>query len=197
MTIAAYYNGFRGRLVEDYQIRNRRVVAALEFAKDALADAGTVLDVGCGIGWTTSELAQQGHTVTGLDISPVLIGTARDMFEYDDRCTFTVGDFATADLPTVDAVLMVDVYEHFPREQHPEVHRQIRKTGCELVALTIPTPETQQRARDAGIELQPIDEDITDTDIDRLAEDIGGVVMVNRRVSVWADNDYRHVLVQR
>lgn len=196
MTIAAYYNGFRSRLLEDYEIRNRRVVAALEFAKESLSDAGSVLDVGCGVGWTSSEIADVGHNVTGLDISPVLIETAREMFE-SDRCTFLVGDFAATELPQADAVVMIDVYEHFPRELHPVVHRQIRETGCEMVALTIPTPETQQRARDAGIELQPIDEDITDADIDRLAEDIGGVVTVNRRVSIWADNDYRHVLIQR
>lgn len=195
MTTAAYYDGFRERLIDDYRGGNRRVTAALEFAREACAGADTLLDVGCGIGWTSAEMADTGLTVTGVDISPKLIQTASEMF--GDRCQFACGDFATLPLGRHDAVLMVDVYEHFPRDSRPAVHAQLRRTVGARLVMTVPTPEALQRARDLGIELQPIDEDVTDQDIERLASDLDGRVVVNRLVSIWDDNDYRHVLITR
>lgn len=111
--IVAYYDGFVDRLVEDYERGNRRVEMALEFAHDALAGCHSILDVGCGVGWTSADLARTGKIVVGIDISPALIETAELMF--GDFCTFEVGDFAATPVTTVDGVLMVDVYEHFPR----------------------------------------------------------------------------------
>lgn len=194
MSVVAYYDGFRERLLEDYEVGNRRVVAALEFAKEALADARTILDVGCGIGWSSHELAMTGASVTGLDISPVLIETARGRFGH--LCEFQVGDFTEWKARSFDAVLMIDVYEHFPRQNRPQVHERIRQTGARRLVLTVPMPQAQQFARDNGIPLQPIDEDVTDEDIATLARDVSGQVLVNRTVSIWRDDDYRHVVVE-
>lgn len=193
-TVSAYYDAFCERLVEDYEIQNRRVVAALEFTEDALGDAESVLDVGCGIGWSSSYLAERGLTVLGIDVSPVLVETAREMF--GDVCEFEVADFAEFESGPFDAVVGIDVYEHFPPRSRPSVHASIRRTGARRVVLTMPTPKTQQYARDLGIPLQPIDEDVTDEDIQSLADDIGGTVSVNRTVSIWRDDDYRHVLIE-
>ena len=195
MSTAIYYDAFRERLLEDYEIRNRRVVAALEFAKDSLVGTTTLLDVGCGIGWTSAEMADTGKAVTGVDVSPVLIETAKEMF--GDRCLFVAGDFAYGNLGRFDAVLMIDVYEHFPREHHHLVHHRLRDAATSRVMLTMPTPKTQQYARDNGIPLQPVDEDITDEDIERLAQGVDGQVLVNKLVSIWRDDDYRHVLIKR
>jgi trans-aconitate methyltransferase len=192
LTTVDYYNGFRDRLVNDYAVRNSRVVAALAFAQAQLEDARTVLDVGCGIGWTTHELANNNREVIGLDISPVLVHTARTMFPAH---TFIAADFTSSFPVTVDAVVMIDVYEHFPRYDRPTVHRQIQRTGARRVVLTVPTPEALQYARDNHIPLQPVDEDVTDTDIDTLARDIGGDVTTNELVSISRPNDYRHVLI--
>jgi len=43
--------------------------------------AGTVLDLACGQGRNAVWLAQQGHAVTGLDLSPVAIEQARRLAE--------------------------------------------------------------------------------------------------------------------
>ena len=45
--VAAYYDTWRDRMLEDYQLRNARVVAALAFARSSLDGARRVLDVGC------------------------------------------------------------------------------------------------------------------------------------------------------
>lgn len=191
MTVA-FYNGFRDRLVEDYHVRNRRVVMALDFAKHTLAGCRTVLDVGCGIGWTTHELADTKTEVVGLDISPALIRTARAMFPAH---RFVTTEFVAWQPEPVDAVVMIDVYEHFPLADRPAVHRQIRDTGATRLVMTVPTPEAMQYARDNSIPLQPIDEDVTDADIGAVAADLDGHIVVNRRVTVWRPNDYRHVLI--
>jgi SAM-dependent methyltransferase len=192
--IAGYYDGFVDRLVDDYENGNPRVSVALEFARHALAPCRSILDVGCGVGWTSMDLANTGKTVVGIDISPALIDKAKELF--GDLCTFVAGDFVATDTASFDGVLMVDVYEHFPRESWPAVHEQIRSTGASRVVLTMPTPATQQYARDHGIALQPVDEDVTDTDIETLAAEIGGQVTVNRVVDVWRPGDYRHVLIE-
>lgn len=193
--IAGYYDGFRDRLVDDYRVRNRRVVAALEFAHEMLAGCDSVLDVGCGIGWTTAELERGERSMLGVDISATLIATADAMF--GDRCTFEVADFTQGFYWSgFDGVLMVDVYEHFPAASRPTVHDNLRRTGARRIALTLPTPATQQHARDHGIALQPVDEDISDSDIFRLADDLDATVLANRTVSIWRPNDYRHVCIE-
>lgn len=45
---------------------------------DAVAAPGsTVLDAGCGTGRVGAELARRGHTVTAVDLDPVLVAAAR------------------------------------------------------------------------------------------------------------------------
>lgn len=194
--VASFYDGFRERLLVDYRHGSSRVSAALDFAREVLTDAGSILDVGCGIGWSSSEMAATGAEVTGMDLSPALIETARGLF--GDRCSFVEGDFVDAAIDRqFDAILMVDVYEHFPREHRPRVHAQIRKALGERLVLTVPTQSTMQYARDNGIALQIIDEDVTDEDVAQLADDIGGTVVVDRLVTIYRPSDYRHVLVVR
>lgn len=190
----AFYDGFRDRLVEDYRIRSRRVTAAIGFAKQHLGDARRLLDIGCGIGWSTSELTKPGINVTGIDISPLLIETAREMFP---ACSFAVADITESWEITdrFDAVVMVDVYEHIQRTARTGLHQKIAAALAGTLILTVPTPEALQYARDNGIELQPVDEDVTDSDVERLAAEIGGAVVVNRLVSIWRPNDYRHVAI--
>jgi len=54
---------------------------------------GDVLDVGCGLGDNAIYLVQQGHDVTGLDISPAALSTARQRAEDAGvDLKFVVGD---------------------------------------------------------------------------------------------------------
>lgn len=195
--VADYYDGFRERLLADYHDGNPRVDMALAFSGVSLRGARSVLDVGCGIGWSSIAIYEALRAkIVGVDISPVLIETASEMF--GDVCDFVAADFTSMDIPGVfDAVLMIDSYEHFPRSSRPLVHAQIAKTDCGRVVLTVPTPATNQYARDHGIALQIIDEDVTDEDISVLATDVGGTVEINRLVSIYRPDDYRHILIRR
>jgi SAM-dependent methyltransferase len=54
---------------------------------------GDVLDIGCGLGDNAIYLAKQGHTVTGLDISPTALTTAeRRAWRAGVDVTFAVAD---------------------------------------------------------------------------------------------------------
>jgi len=96
---AAYWNGPGGKMWLGAYDRIQRGVAgfseiALEAAKAQPGER--VLDVGCGIGGTTAELAKaigaKGH-VLGVDISEPLIGAARA--QGLGNATFEVGDATT------------------------------------------------------------------------------------------------------
>jgi SAM-dependent methyltransferase len=97
---AAFWNGPGGEgWLATYHKRIERSIADL--GKDALAAAAAqpgehVIDIGCGMGGTTAELARavgpKGH-VLGVDISQMLIESARS--HRVDNATFVVGD-ATA-----------------------------------------------------------------------------------------------------
>jgi 2-polyprenyl-3-methyl-5-hydroxy-6-metoxy-1,4-benzoquinol methylase len=75
-----------------------------------------VLDVGCGVGRWSSVLAKRGAHVTGLDLSPTMVGEARRRAEANavsNRCRFLVQDLAQLDAgEQFDLVLSVTVLQH-------------------------------------------------------------------------------------
>lgn len=81
-----------------------------------LEPGAKVLDVGCGIGRWSRILAARGAQVTGIDLSPTMIGQARTRAAQDgvaDRCRFLVQDTAALDVgEKFDLVLGVTVLQH-------------------------------------------------------------------------------------
>lgn len=64
----------------------------------------SVLDAGCGTGRVGRELARRGVDVTGVDIDPDMLGTAR---RRAPEVEWLLGDLATVDLErTFDAIVM-------------------------------------------------------------------------------------------
>jgi 2-polyprenyl-3-methyl-5-hydroxy-6-metoxy-1,4-benzoquinol methylase len=81
-------------------------------------EGATVLDVGCGSGWTTALLAEAGLPATGLDIAPAYLDMARERAgRWGVPAEFVEGDMEGFDLGrTFDAVLVYDALHHSP---HP------------------------------------------------------------------------------
>jgi len=74
--------------------------AAIEVAAPAMGER--VLDVGCGAGATSLDLAARvgaGGHVLGVDISEPLIGRARVLAPHDTPAVFQVADASSAELP--------------------------------------------------------------------------------------------------
>jgi SAM-dependent methyltransferase len=74
----------------DFSRRYAALIAAL--LKERGGGRGRVLDLACGTGALTVELAQRGHTVHGIDSSPQMIARARAKSENLSRVSFDVQD---------------------------------------------------------------------------------------------------------
>lgn len=71
---AALFDRFARYYDDDYRDYDDDLDALLELAQEA---GGPVLELGCGTGRLLLPLAQAGHTLTGVDISPALLDVAR------------------------------------------------------------------------------------------------------------------------
>ena len=203
--VESFYDGLSSHLLADYCHGNPRVEAAIIHAlKWIPRDAQRILDVGCGIGWSTWEIKRhfKGAYVLGIDISPKMIDLAKKLFRAPGL-HFEVHDVTSySELlsPPFDAIVMIDVYEHIPKELRNTLHTHLSK-ALKLdgtLILTCPSVFYQNYLRtDHPEALQPIDEDVTFEDIDKLAYDLGGYVVYRDYVHIWHPNDYVHVVIRR
>lgn len=100
--------------------RRRTFRERLEQLKDLLAGfdvAGKqVVDAGCGTGQLALWLAERGAYVTGLDISPAMLGVcevkARDA-GVAGRSTFICRDLTADEVPGADIVMCIAVLEYY------------------------------------------------------------------------------------
>ena len=75
-----------------------------------------VLDAGCGTGSLSVEAARRGAEVVAIDVSPTLVGLARERAREmlgGDRIDFRVGDMLDASLGRFDHVVAMDSLIHY------------------------------------------------------------------------------------
>jgi SAM-dependent methyltransferase len=82
---------------------------------------GSVLDLGCGPGWTSLFLARAGWDVVGVDISERMIEIARERADRErTAASFVVADMEEMELERrdFDGVLIFDALHHCPGYAH-------------------------------------------------------------------------------
>jgi SAM-dependent methyltransferase len=87
---------------EDGYVFRMRVGHATRLCRRHMPTPGRALDLGCGCGQGTQELARLGHDALGIDIAPAMVDRARQESAragLAEHCRFECGDFATLDLP--------------------------------------------------------------------------------------------------
>lgn len=101
----AFYNRY-------IDVCQRRALAP--WLRQPVPPRSTTLDVGCGIGRWSLELARRGHDVTGVDLSFRMLERAQARAqEAGATCRFEVGDAATLALGrTFDRIFCVTVLQH-------------------------------------------------------------------------------------
>jgi SAM-dependent methyltransferase len=120
-----------------------------------------ILDVGCGTGQLTSEIAQCGAEMMGIDASPEMIATARENFP---QLRFEVADATALPFANEFDAVMSNAALHWIRDQRVAIasvaralkpggrfvlemggHRNLRQTmaaGCEaMLSLGVQNPE--------------------------------------------------------
>ncbi|WBF66274.1 class I SAM-dependent methyltransferase [Desulfovibrio subterraneus] len=129
------------------KISNSKYSAGAEFerssktyTRDILKNilAGKVLDVGCGTGLNAAELQQMGHTVYGIDISPIAIEKFNEAGFTGKVCDLAQG--IPFDDESFDTIFASEVIEHVADYPHllNECNRTLRPGG----KLVLSTPNS-------------------------------------------------------
>jgi len=140
-TLATYWNDRSGAFDREQGIRNSQQKQAwLGFlSRTAGTEPKAVLDVGTGPGFLALLLAELGHHVKGLDLSPGMVAQARRIAaERGSSATFDIGDAES--LPEADASYDVLVSRNvlwtLPRPERALADwRRVLKPGSLLVVV--------------------------------------------------------------
>lgn len=200
----AFYNGFDKKLILDYKNGNIRIKNAIETLSNYIPDFqnSKVLDIGCGLGWSTFEFSRffPNCAFQGIDLSPVLIQKASQLFQ-NTNLKYSVFDI-TKDVPkdVFDAVIMIDVYEHIPVADRENFHislLKVLKPSGRLI-LACPTQYHQSYLKAHHPKgLQPIDEDVNQEDMFKLSRDIKGDLIYFEFQTIWRAYDYFYAVIQK
>ncbi|OGA71144.1 MAG: hypothetical protein A3G83_00470 [Betaproteobacteria bacterium RIFCSPLOWO2_12_FULL_68_20] len=127
--------------------------STIEFLLERIAAArvSEIVDVGCGDGRFTRELALRGaKRVVGVDRSPRAIALARAMNHDLPALRFLEADITAAwSEPPFEAAVLMEVLEHIPIDDAPALVRAVRKLlrpGGRLF-LTVPHRNTPLQAK--------------------------------------------------
>lgn len=168
--IASFYDAYTAyQLRKVVRIRHRMIFRKLVSA--GLKPDSRVLEVGCGIGSLTLLLARyvEKGTITAVDISEKSIELARhQVCKGYSNIAFRVSDMQDFTSETAfDFIVLPDVLEHIPIEQHAQLFRMLRKYSHAdtILFIHIPSPFYLRWVRDNKPELlqiidQPLDADV-------------------------------------
>lgn len=133
-------NTFYDELGEDWHENSSHPVALLR-AENALRNPwlaemipskSKVLDIGCGAGFLTNFLAQRGHEVYGIDLSPKSLEVARSK-DRTGLVQYQIGNGTKLSFgeKSFDAVVAMDVLEHVedPEKVVAEASRVLKSGG--------------------------------------------------------------------
>ena len=207
--IAEFYDDFLDRRMVGYRLYgNKRLDLANRFVRAHIARESRVLDVGCGIGLTTEAAAKKARKgrVWAFDLGSRNVEYARSTVRAENiewttldvlRSPERLAEFVSE---PVDVIFLVDVLEHIPKSRQPALLDALLAVAARddvTMLFTFPSQAYQQYLRTSNPEeLQPVDEDITATHLDRLAQSKGLVLTYWRSVDVWMTDQYVHACLR-
>lgn len=161
--------------------------AAADFLSENPGSSGyaqRILDLGCGSGVLAARLAEQGHAVTGIDISASMIAMARQRVP---NASFQVASIYDIPLPDCDGVCAIgEVLNYVSEEPHapevlPALFRRIRDclSPSGIFLFDIVTSDLEVVASSRTIELD------ADTRISVTVSSDPAAPIVERRIQVW------------
>jgi len=202
--VAAFYDNFDKKLIDDYVLGNPRIESAIKELGSFIKPSSTsILDIGCGIGWSSHEFAKTfaSTKIYGIDLSPKLIERAKALFlrsNLEYHCVDITENFSFDS--KFDAVSLIDVYEHIPLNSREEFHACLKLflNDGSRVLLACPSKFHQNWLRANKPEgLQPVDEDVDFKTIQKLSSDIDCEVIFFSYKKIWKAYDYFYAVLER
>ena len=145
-----------------------------------------ILEIGCGRGWL-SNLASQYGTVEGVEPVAGVIEHARKLFPHI-RFEVGTGDsvLKRPDFAPYDVVLCSEVIEHVPNPHKSEFMHQLKQllTPEGYLILTTPRGEMWEQWKSISPPCQPIEDWITEEDLEQLFTGQGFTPLGLERISV-------------
>lgn len=124
---------------------------------------GAALDIGCGVGRWSLELAARGHEVTGIDLSPHMIDLARARAAQEGAtCSFSAADVISLQLgQSFDLILCVTVLQHIldPAQAQAAIQRLAAHLapGGQLILLEAAPTRSSTRCDTGVFRARPLD----------------------------------------
>lgn len=134
---------FYDNLVPKLSVENYRHLKVFQSIEKFIPKETRVLDLGCGAGLTSRQLAIGNRNVIAIDLSPKLVDYAKKHNSHFDRVKYICADITKIKLNCkFDAVVMVDVFEHL--KEPKRIFNLIKSVSHETttVYLNIPSPDT-------------------------------------------------------
>ncbi len=124
---------------QDGMQRDFRRLALLDLVKRLLPHSGRCLDMGCGTGFMTAQLARLGLEMTGIDVSESLVAHARlHLAKQGIQAVVVRADVTEAPgFGPFDVVLCLDVIEHIEddRAALSALYRACRPNGKLVISV--------------------------------------------------------------
>jgi magnesium-protoporphyrin O-methyltransferase len=99
-----------------------------------------LLDAGCGTGMLALEAAKRGAEVTAIDLSPTLVGLARDRLPGNLKVDFRVGDMLDPALGRFDHIVSMDSLIHYKAADMVQALELLtERTGSSVVFTFAPS----------------------------------------------------------
>ncbi|HEY7203327.1 MAG TPA: glycosyltransferase [Methylomirabilota bacterium] len=166
--------------------------------------AQRVLDIGCGVGWSTRELGRllPAARVTGIDASAARIGLATRLTR-EPNVEYAVHDALEESWDPArayDAIVLLDVYEHVPVARRSRFHQRLATLLGErgVVIIGGPSPEHQAYLRQHNPDgLQAVDEDVDEAALTAAAAELDARLVVFQAATVSRLRDFSRAVIAR
>jgi 2-polyprenyl-3-methyl-5-hydroxy-6-metoxy-1,4-benzoquinol methylase len=192
----------------DYRLsKNIRIEQAIKRVSQYVKEDSNVLDIGCGIGIIAESIGQTAKKgkVWACDLSGQNIWYAEKTVCLPN-VSFKAVDVLHAfnEIQTwinspLDVVVMIDVIEHLPLEQHQSLLCKIKEimTNDAYLVLTFPSAMYQMYLQtEKKDELQIVDESVTLSHLCKVAADAGFQIKHFSLQDMWLTNQYVHAVLQ-
>ncbi|WP_079525485.1 class I SAM-dependent methyltransferase [Halobacillus hunanensis] len=121
----------------------------IPFLQEHVEAGSKVADLGCGDGYGSYKLEQEGYNVTGLDISQDMIARAKARLEHE-RLQFVQGDLTHLpfEKESFDAIMAVNSLEwtEVPYKGLEEMKRVLKKGGQLCIGILGPTAKPRMNS---------------------------------------------------